>query len=290
MAPEKRRARSLVYYAVNKSRLHRYLARLSLSSLRRHDRSTSVVVVVYGGLSARERRSFERYGARVVEDELPEGFQGLPASYLKWAALKAVGRADRLIYLDADTIVFRKPALLLDAARGADFCAREEFGTRAGIGYQLLGSFVMKPQLHPRRHQAISRMLGFQAGTVYNTGVMILGESARRHMERNLVRMTELHSFFAANPDFYPAEERHIEEEIVASWLLGLLRPARRLRLPKRISPWYCEWKAGAVADPGVVMHSWTMYCPFFVREFAGPKAAARLPFLLPVRRQYAEY
>jgi hypothetical protein len=119
---------------------------------------------------------------------------------------------------------------------------------------------------------------------------MLFNHGLARRVSEQTGEMTRLHELFTEKPAYYPAEGRHIADEVISSILFGKLDRFSWGKISKEVSPWYCEWKAGAVPNRGIVMHSWTKYSPFFVREFAGHREAKRLPFLIPVENRYAEY
>jgi hypothetical protein len=282
--------KKLIFYAVDSSALHLYLARLSLQSLRRRNPVIPVKVFLFGMKDAAIRRKLEKLGAEVIS--LPKERKSsdrLPSTFLKWQALEHVD-SERALFVDADTWFFDDPEGLFERFGRKDFCAREEYGTRPGAGFQLLGNYVLKPQIHPKKFKAISVMLDFKQKPIFNTGVMVFNHGFAARMGERLNEMRDLLRFFARKPAFYPAENPHIIDEVVSSIVFGRLDKFSYAKIPKEISPWYCEWKARAVTKPGIVMHSWSKYSPFFVREFAGPKAAAQLPFLIRVEKEYSEY
>lgn len=276
----------MICYAVDTSRLHLYLARLSLQSLRRWNSSIRVRVFCYGRVSASSAKAFSKLGAEVV---FRKKTSAVPATFLKWDALRGT-KESRVLYVDADTLFFQDPSVLFRKFKKRDFYAREEYGTRPGVGFQLLGNTVFEPQIHPKKFKAISLLFGFKPRPVFNTGVMLLNNGFAEKMGDRFEEMTEIYRTFVEKPAYYPAENFHIVDEVVSSIIFGRLARFSFERISKEISPWYCEWKAGAVPGPGVVMHSWSKYSPFFVREFAGAQAARRLPFLIPVEKGYVEY
>jgi len=276
----------MIYYAVDTSRLHLYLVRLSLQSLRRWNSDIEVKVFCYGDVPAASRRGFLKLGAEVVSMRKPKA---IPATFLKWHALRGMENS-RVLYVDSDTLFFGDPLKLFRKFKTRDFYAREEYGTRPGVGFQLLGNSVLEPQIYDKKLKAISLILGFKRRPIFNTGVMLFNNGFAGKMGKRFDEMTEVFRTFVEHPGYYPAENPHLMDEVVSSIVFGRLPRFSYERISKKVSPWYCEWKAGVVSSPGIVMHSWSKYSPYFVREFVGAREAAKLPFLIPVENGYVEY
>ena len=259
-----------IYYAVDDTPMYLFMVERSLESLRRHNQSIRVYLLVFGELSRREASRFADLNVMIVRRRRSRVERG---TFLKWLALTEI-REHRVLFLDADTIVHDDPIHLFDALTQADFYAREELGTEADRAAYLIGTMPVFPQLDRSRYaDALPRTVGGDLPVVFNTGVMLFNHGIHHQLAGRLDEFHRWRRTFADNPKRYPSKNWHIQDEIIASLVFSRLRGFRSDRLPRELSPWYIDWRAGEVPGPGVVIHTWRGYYPFYLRDFGQDEA-----------------
>ena len=280
---------SLVFYAVDSSPVHLFLAQQSLRSLRTQNKTVAVRFYTTRALGPKHLRFWRENKVDVIVLPKDKSQLPLPPTFLKWRALEQV-KAPKALYVDADTWFSKDPLQFLDAYNRKHFYAREEYGTHPKRGMQLLGNQVLMPQIHRGKLRAFAKIFGGKPATVFNTGVMIFNHGFGSEIGARYSEIEEIYRFVRQKPAFYPGENWHIADEIFLSILLGT-RPSNQIgRISKEHSPWYNEWKAGVVRSPGYVMHAWTQYAPFFLKDLAGLRRARALPIQIPAESRYREY
>ena len=270
------KAQPSVYYAINDNPLYVAFAERSVRDLRKYNSTIHVRVVVYGKLTARQAESFSRLRAEVIRQPSVDPREG---TFLKWKALPLVSGDHDLIFLDADTFIFDDVRKLIRATGKADFAARRESGCQKDQGKEIVGNFIVRHQMNAITMTKVRKKLGYIERTVFNTGVMILRPAAQSALSKSLDLFESLTERFRADKIPYPSLNPHILEEIVFTLVLGRLPQLKCGVLTMRDTPWYIEWKGGLVAKPGIVLHTWTDYYPFCLRDLDGPSAVRRAPF-----------
>ena len=249
-------------------------------------------VFLYGPSKARDRRKFESYNAEVIE--LPKLRDRKETRFL----LPFFQKFEALRHLDSDRVLFvlltlgslKTPLSFSSFLRVKIFTPEKSTGPGPELGVSVVsGNCVMAPQIIRKKFKAISLMLDFKPQPIFNTGVMIFNRGFGHKVGAKISEMNELAKIFADKPAYFPSESLHLMDEVVSSIIFGRLKKFSYGIIPKKISPWYCEWKAGVIRDPGIVLHAWTKYSPFFVRDFVGETEVRRLPFIIPVEKEYSE-
>jgi hypothetical protein len=205
---------------------------------------------------------------------------------MKWHAISEM-EEERVLYLDADTICFRDPQELFDTCRERVLYAREEFGTHPGHGAQQLGNMLVLPRIDRHRLRAWQRLFGARPAPILNSGVMVFNKGFSKTLAELIPAFESTREMLVARPADFPATNRQIEDEVVAALVFGTLQEFRPGFILKKHSPWYCEWKAGVVSDPGVVMHLWSAHAAFYVLDFEGPEALRDFPYPVRVETRY---
>lgn len=153
----------------------------SVSSLRRYNRGTDVVIFAYDSVPERLAQTCRRYGvelrfrgsyARRLEELCPVGWPVLSRypvlhKFLNFRALADTG-ASQALYCDCDTVFQGDVDRLFDACTEADLYAREEVRTgrsRYGPDSAFLDEHLL---------QTVARSLGVVAVPPFNTGVVLL--------------------------------------------------------------------------------------------------------------------
>jgi hypothetical protein len=229
----------VVYYTINNSALHLHLGLLSVQSLRRQNRSIPVEIFFYGSVPLTVRKKFERLGAKInTRPSLKDtkDCRHLVPFFQKWEALRHL-TSERALFVDADTWFCQDPLKMFDRYQQRDFYAREEYGTRPDIGYQLLGNMVMEPQLHPKKMKSISVMLEFKTQPIFNTGVMLFNHGFGQKVGAWVPEMNRLAKLFAKKPAYFPAQNWHLIEEVTASITFGKLPKFSYGKIKKEDSP-----------------------------------------------------
>ena len=157
----------------------------SMSSLRRYNHATDIVLFAYDAVPERLARTCRRYGvelcfrgsyARLLEALCPAGWPVLTRypvlhKFLNFRALAGTGAAQAL-YCDCDTVFRADVDELFEAYTAADLYAREEVhSSRSRYGPD-------PAFLDERRLRAVAHSLGVVAVPPFNTGVVLLNHRA----------------------------------------------------------------------------------------------------------------
>lgn len=199
------------------------------------------------------------------------------ATFLKWDALEEVD-ADSVLFLDADTYVARSLTVLFDKYSKPDICARQEIGTEKDEMVRCVGNYLIYPKVNWPLHERLAEAFGVRPLPFFNTGVMLLNNGVHRRIATRLHIIRSLARGFRLGKYPCPSNNKHIVEEVAASYALGHIPGLTYQFLAARDSPWYLEVAAG-VYGPGVVMHTWTTFYPFFLWHLDGPSALEHSPF-----------
>lgn len=184
----------------------------------------------------------------------------------KWRRLSSLD-AERVVYLDADTICLEPLERLLDRYRAADVYAREEAGTQRGAVPGGFPAQVDWGELDRQRRAAVRRP------PVLNTGVLVLNNGVCRRLEPVLERLREFHDGWATGAVAYPCTNEHIMEELALSSALGRSRAPTVGLLSPADAPYYAELAPGEPAR-GIVLHVWTGLYSAYLREHEDAAAA----------------
>jgi hypothetical protein len=262
-----------VYYAVNDNPKYLFCVARSVQSLRSHNSSIPVFVFMFGSPAAATVRKLARLDVAVV---VRPAVNARRLTFLKWYALRSLD-SERLLFVDADTVFFSNPFRLFRALDRLDFYAREEVGTIRHRSYpHLIGTLPVPMQLDVAAFAALCRRQGVRQLPIFNSGVMLFNHGTHHRVAGRVERFESLRKAFQTGRLGYPCSNRCIVEEIVAAMVLGSLPSLRCGVIPPALSPWYIEHRAGDVHRPGVVMHVWMEYYPFYLDEFEGKRRRAQ--------------
>lgn len=270
-----------VYYSVDDDPKYLYFAIRSVASLRRYNRDIPVRVFVHGQPPARARTALRRAGAEVVVRPAIERHRLM---LLKWQPLELL-REPRQLFIDADTVFFGNVDRLFRDRTEHDFYARIEMGTEAVPPY-LVGNQLVVNQVNHHLLRKLTATLGGRDIPVFNTGVMLMNHDLHKLIAEAQPLFELIRDKLDSGAMPFPCSNRHIRGEMISTLAMSTLRGLTWGVLPQAITPYYVEVKGGEVDDPGVVMHMWTAYYPFYVRDYEGPKELARL--LAVMRRSAA--
>ena len=238
---------ALVALSIDGAPSYAWLARRCVASLRRTGTELDVVVFAPRG-SAVDVEGLPNVGVLELESDRDQSI------YLeKWRCLAHLD-AERVIFLDADTIGLQPLELLLEKYVAKDLYARQEAGTHRPEDQEVDEAFpaqidwaAFDGQRHPRDATV----------PVVNTGVMVLNHSVCRRIPQVLDDLRVSYAGWASGARPYPSGNLHIREELALSLALGRPGMPTLGRLSREDAPFYAEL-AGAKPTQGLVIHVWS--------------------------------
>lgn len=161
----------------------------SIRSLRRHNQSIPVCLVIWGTPNPQTVREAERQGVRVIDaGPYRRLFAHLPPAWAEVLALNPTlhkipalrhctgYRPGQVLYLDCDTYFFGDVEILFDLYSGRHFLAREEPGSRRShYGYD--PAYIDEDVL-----TQVARSEGLAPIPPYNTGVIVMNGGLWDHL------------------------------------------------------------------------------------------------------------
>jgi hypothetical protein len=238
---------TVIALSIDAAPSYAWLARRCIDSVRASGTTLPIVLFVSSEVAVDERNFGDVDVARVGSDESG-------SVYLqKWHRLAGL-EAERVLYLDVDTVCLRPLELLCRKYVAGDIYARQEAGTQRN------GDSAAERRFPEQVHwDALNRQRNpGQAVPVINTGVMLFNHAACSAIVGWLYGVHEVHDAWAAGTTEYPCTNRHIMEELaISSALAAHDGPTVRL-LDAADAPYYTE--VGAGGGGGIVMHVWTGY------------------------------
>ena len=237
---------TVIALSIDAAPSYAWLARRCIDSVRAVGTTLPIVVFVSGEAAVDERNFGDVDVARVEGDESE-------SVYLqKWQRLAGL-EAERVLYLDVDTVCLRPLELLCRKYVDGDIYARQEAGTQRDSDPAAERRFP--EQVH---WDAFDRERPGRGVPVINTGVLLFNHAACSAIAGWLDGVYAIHHDWATGGTEYPCTNRHIMEELaVSSALASHDGPAVRL-LDAADAPYYAE--VGADGGAGIVMHVWTGY------------------------------
>jgi hypothetical protein len=238
---------ALVALSIDSAPSYAWLAGRCISSLRRTGTKLDVVVFASRG-TALDVSDFR--GIELIDIEQPQR----ESIYLeKWHRLAHLD-AERVVFLDADTIGLQPLDLLLDKYHVEDVYARQEAGTHRPEDQDV-------KQLFPAQIDwgAFDRQRDPSDATipVVNTGVMILNHHVCRKIPQLLGDLRAIYAEWASGARPYPSTNLHISEELALSAALGRPGSPTLGCLAPEDAPFYAEL-SGPDPVQGIVMHVWS--------------------------------
>jgi hypothetical protein len=238
---------ALVALSIDSTPSYAWLARRCVVSLRRTGTKLDVLVFAPRG-SAVDLGDVQNVNLIEIESLHAESI------YLdKWRCLAHLD-AERVIFLDADTIGLQPLERLLEKYQVEDIYARQEAGT-----YRLEDQDV--DQAFPAQidWEAFDRQRDPRDATVpvVNTGVMILDHSVCRRIPQLVGDLQVTHADWASGARPYPSSNLHIREEVALSLALGRPGSPTLGCLSREDAPFYAEL-AGEHPGQGIVLHVWS--------------------------------
>jgi hypothetical protein len=238
---------ALVALSIDGAPSYSWLARRCIELLRRT--GTELDVVVFASRGA----VLDLSGLRDVDLHEIDGDRHENVYLEKWFRLARIG-AERVVFLDADTVCLQPLELLLDRYQAADLYARREAGTQrpeAQTGDQIFPAQV--------DWQAFDRQRGLLDGRppVVSTGVMVFNHGACRRITRFLGALCTAYAAWSSGSRPYPCTNRHIMEELALSAALGRPGSPTLVCLSLVDVPFYAEVAAG-VPTEAIVLHVWS--------------------------------
>jgi hypothetical protein len=246
-----------------------WLARRCLQSLRRA--GTQLDVVVFASQDAAlDVRDIPNVRVTTVAD-MHEN-----VNIEKWHRLSSV-EAERVVFLDADTVCLQPLELLLDRYRTEDLYARQEAGTQRPWDKVADARFPAQVDW-----QAFARSCNLAPPTlpVVNCGVMIFNHWATRRLTDCIDALCELYHRWDSGADAYPCSNRHIMDEVaLAAALHRRGSPSLGLISPEHV-PFYAELTSDFPA-PAFVLHVWSGLYRAFLRDTGTSAELSEYDFLL---------
>lgn len=265
----------VVFYALDDSSLHVYFASHSIATLRRHNTSIGVRVVLFAPEPPPE------FASHLAEHDVElvvrsaDG-DGLNPWFFKWLALASVPE-DRALFVDADTAFFDDPDLLFDRRDQRDFYAREEVGARADAGVHFSGGQLVRPKVDVESCAHLCAKLELEELLFFNTGVMLFNHGAAGRLGPKVDQLRTLRRRLIQGELPFPWTVHHAADCVVGSIFIatqalttGFLGPV--------VAPFYTELRSGVATGPGVVLHTFEALYPFYVAEFLGAEALRDYP------------
>lgn len=260
--------RSLVALSIDGVPSYSWLARRSIESLRRAGTKLPVVVFASGGAD------LDVSDLPDVELISVDGNQHESVYVEKWYRLARL-EAERVIFLDADTICLQPMELLLDKYQVEDIYARQEAGTQRPQGANIDSGFRAQVdwEVFDGQWKPSARRLA-----VVNTGVMVLNHWSCHRITQSLDDLCEIYNEWTSNTIPYPCTNDHIMEELAFSAALGrAVSPTLGLLSPEH-APFYAELALGA-SFRGIVLHVWSGLYRKYLLKVAGRKDLAEYDF-----------
>jgi len=255
---------ALVALWIDSAPSYAWLARRCVVSLRRTGTKLDVLVFAPRG-SAIDVGDVRK--VKLIEIESPQH----ESIYLdKWRCLGHLD-AERVIFLDADTIGLQPLELLLEKYQVEDLYARQEAGTYRPEDRDVDHAFPAQIDW-----EALDRQRGPYDATVpvVNTGVMVLTHSACRKIPQLLSDLQVHYADWASGARPYPSSNLHIREEVALSLALGRPGSPTLGCLSREDAPFYAEL-ARTNPEQGIVMHVWSgLYRRYLHEQRAGADLA----------------
>lgn len=253
-----------IIYAINDNPKYILMVRNSLRSLRLYNSKVPVSIYVYG----ESMLGFED----IIKLENVKCFQRsrLDASfntYLKWYAIKE-SKAEKALFLDADTIVFDDVEKLFKKRNRVDLYARQEIGTQNKKGIFITGCYSLKYQLN---HEKLSRLTA-ELHTkplpfFFNSGIMLISKKLIEKIKLNFNRLVELKSQLEKQIIENPTTNQHILEEVAANLFLAELKISTTKFKAENV-PFYFEYKSGLYnTTKAVVTHVLGNFYPYAMQD-----------------------